>query len=39
MGWTLEYIESLPMCRLIEYLQIQDGKMKAHESLMNRKGK
>jgi len=36
-GWTLEYIDSLPMSRIAEYMQIQDGRVKAHNSLSNRK--
>jgi hypothetical protein len=28
-GWTLEYIESLPITKIFEYLQIQEGKAKA----------
>ncbi|MFA5150975.1 MAG: hypothetical protein WC554_00300 [Clostridia bacterium] len=35
-GWTLEYIDSLPMAKLHEYLQIEDGKMHARESLSDR---
>jgi hypothetical protein len=35
-GWTLEYIDSLPLSKLHEYLQIQDGKAKARESVNNR---
>jgi len=30
-GWTLEYIHSLPMASLIEYLQIKDGIAKANK--------
>lgn len=35
-GWTLEYIDSLPLAKLTEFLQIEDGKMKAAESLKKR---
>lgn len=28
-GWTLEYIESLPMSRYVDYIQIKDGIFKA----------
>lgn len=28
-GWTIDYIESLPMSRIYEYLQVQEGKAKA----------
>jgi len=28
-GWTLDYIDSLPLGRLSEYYQIADGRMKA----------
>jgi hypothetical protein len=29
MGWTLEYIDSLPLHRVHEWIQIEDGKAKA----------
>jgi hypothetical protein len=32
-GWTLEYIESLPLGRLHQYWQIQDGEGKAQAQL------
>lgn len=38
-GWSLEYIDHLPLAKLQEYLQIQDGRSKANESIANRKGK
>jgi hypothetical protein len=38
-GWTLEYIDSLPMAKLHEYLQIEDGKMHAMKSLSDRNKK
>lgn len=38
-GWTLEYIDSLPLSRLHEFLQIEDGKRAASESIKNRKAK
>jgi len=28
-GWTLDYVESLPLGRLCEYYQIADGRTKA----------
>jgi hypothetical protein len=28
-GWTLEYIENLPVSRLHEYQQVEDGRHKA----------
>ena len=28
-GWTLDYIDSLPLERLHEWLSIQDGRVKA----------
>jgi hypothetical protein len=28
-GWTLDYIESLPLARLHEFYQIEDGRAKA----------
>lgn len=30
-GWTLEYIEGLPMERYIEYIQIKDGIAKSRQ--------
>jgi hypothetical protein len=27
-GWTLEYVESLPLDRIHEYVNIQDGESK-----------
>lgn len=30
-GWTLEYVESLPMAKIHEYLQIQDGMINARQ--------
>jgi len=38
-GWTLEYIDSLPLSRLHEFIQIEDGKNHARESLEKRKNK
>jgi len=35
-GWSLEYIESLPLSRIHEYLQIEDGWAKGMESLRKR---
>jgi hypothetical protein len=32
-GWTLEYIESMPVSRLHQYLRIEDGKAMARKSL------
>jgi hypothetical protein len=32
-GWTLKYIESLPISRIHEHILIQDGKNKALEEL------
>ena len=37
-GWTLEYIDALPLGDIIDYWQIQDGREKAANSV-NRKGK
>ena len=31
-GWTLEYIESLPMARWHEFLLIEDARSKARET-------
>jgi hypothetical protein len=36
-GWTLEYIERLPMARWQEWLQVEDGKIHASHSLFNKK--
>jgi len=36
-GWTLEYIDSLPVARIMEFLQIEDGKGKAFEQTQKRK--
>jgi len=30
-GWTLDYIDSLPYGRLMEYMQIVDGRNKAND--------
>lgn len=35
-GWTLEYIDSLPVATLHEYLQIQDGLAHAAKSIIKR---
>jgi len=35
-GWTLEYIDSLPMSRILEYMQIEDGRYKAQQWLAKR---
>lgn len=36
-GWTLDYIEGLPMARLRELLQIDDGRSKSQNSLLRNK--
>jgi len=36
-GWTLEYIDSLPIQKLHDWLRIDDGKGKAHQSMRKRK--
>jgi hypothetical protein len=36
-GWTLEYIDSLPLGELVDYWQIMDGRKQAEHSV-NRKG-
>jgi len=36
-GWTLEYIDSLPLSRLHEFMQIQDGRYKASNSILKPK--
>ena len=28
-GWTLDYIESLPVAKLMEYMQVIDGRNEA----------
>jgi hypothetical protein len=28
-GWTLDYIDSIPLARLHEWLQVEEGKAKA----------
>ena len=33
-GWTLEYIDSLPVATLHEYLQVQDGLMHYENSII-----
>ena len=38
-GWTLEYIDGLPLAELQRYLQVQDGKAKAAQTIAQRKGK
>ena len=30
-GWTLEYIDNLSMADLREYMQVMDGRAKAHK--------
>jgi hypothetical protein len=35
-GWTLEYIDSLPMAELIEYMSVMDGKSHASTSIIKR---
>ena len=30
-GWTLEYIEALPMSRYVEYIEIKDGIAKSRQ--------
>jgi hypothetical protein len=35
-GWSLEYVESLPMSRLAEYEQIEDGRAHSRNSLFRR---
>ena len=35
-GWTLEYIDNLPMEKIGEYIQIQDGRNKAMNFLRNK---
>jgi hypothetical protein len=35
-GWTLDYIESLPLSRLHEYLRIEDGRAAAKRSIIKR---
>ena len=35
-GWSLEYVEGLPVGRLHEYLQIVDAEATARSSLFNR---
>lgn len=37
-SWTLEYVESLPVARWHEFLQIEDGKGKSRTSLFVKKG-
>lgn len=37
-GWTLEYIDSLPVARWHELIQIDDGRSKAEQSLFRRRG-
>ena len=36
-GWTLEYIDSLAVANLHEYLQIQDGLAHVKDSILQRK--
>lgn len=38
-GWTLEYVDNLPLAEIQMFLQIEDGKHKAAESLRKRNGK
>jgi hypothetical protein len=35
-GWTLDYIESLPEGRLLEWFAIQDGKTHAERSIIRK---
>lgn len=35
-GWTLEYIESLPLARWHELIQVDDGRTKASNSLIGK---
>jgi hypothetical protein len=36
-GWTLEYIDDLPLAELQIFMQIEDGKSKAAQTMRNRK--
>ena len=36
-GWTLEYIDSLPLSKLHEFMQIEDGKIKAAQCYKDKK--
>jgi len=36
-GWTLEYIDGLPLSELHELAQIEDGREKARKSLLTKK--
>jgi len=38
-GWTLDYVDSLPMSRLFEFLQIEDARIKAMKTKEQRRGK
>ena len=38
-GWTLEYIEAMPLARWHELIQVDDGKAKAKGSLFAKRGK
>lgn len=33
-GWTLDYIDTLPMSKIHEFLSIQDGTVKADKSII-----
>jgi len=35
-GWTLDYIDSLPLAELHQFIQIQDGRSKARGSLLTK---
>ena len=35
-GWTLEYVDSLAMADLHEFMQIQDGRAHASKSIIKR---
>jgi len=36
-GWSLEYIDSLPMSEIINYLSIRDGKAHANTSIIKKR--
>ena len=35
-GWTLDYIDSLPLSEWHEYIQVQDGIAHANDSIIKR---
>jgi len=37
-GWTLEYIENLPMARMYDFFRIEDGRIRASRTARMKHG-